>query len=422
MSQRSQATRAVWLACFGIGLLFLARGAFLPYFFPIFEHLTRLSYGEISLLLNLYVFSQSLCAPLAGWYTDRTSVPTAVFTAILLGSLGFLVVLQAHTFALIALAMSAIGSGFVLGKIGFNTLLVDSSSQEELRRSIAGRAMILNLGSFAGNALALQVIEGLGYKPLVILLLAANFTLGIACLAPRIPAHTGHPTMKLGDLRTVIRNKPFLADSLRLFSIYVPYGCWGTIIPKYVIDLYGSKEPVRYIYLVSLCTLLGGSYAIGSWLAPKLYRWGFQWRWWTLVSLLCFCCGLLLLSLGGNRVLLGVAVAVFICGEILMTPCFAETAKTHAQAGKTGTYQGVLHVFEGGGRVVGSMTALAVYGWLQGSVLARFYWVIMAPAFLLFSGTIHWWAYRATRPASAGQVERAVTSSTGCVDADELEP
>jgi len=45
MSQRSQATRAVWLACFGIGLLFLALGAFLPYFFPIFEHLTRLSYG-----------------------------------------------------------------------------------------------------------------------------------------------------------------------------------------------------------------------------------------------------------------------------------------------------------------------------------------------------------------------------------------
>ena len=422
MTQRSQATRAVWLACFGIGLLFLARGALLPYFFPIFEHLTRLSYGEISLLLNLYVFSQSLCAPLAGWYTDRTSVPTAVGTAILLGSLGFLVVLQAQSFALFAPAMAAIGCGFVLGKIGFNTLLVDSSSQEELRRSIAGRAMILNVGSFAGNALALQVIEGFGYKPLVVLLLAANFTLGIAYLAPRIPAHTGHPTMKLGDLRTVIRNRPFMADSLRLFSIYVPYGCWGTIIPKYVIDLYGSKEPVRYIYLISLCTLLGGSYAIGSWLAPKLYRWGFQWRWWTLVSLFCFCCGLLLLSLGGNRVLLGVAVAVFICGEILMTPCFAETAKTHAQAGKTGTYQGVLHVFEGGGRVVGSMTALAVYGWIQGSVLAGFYWVIMAPVFLLFSSAIHWWAYRASRLSSANQAELWVPSSPVCVDSEALEP
>ncbi len=418
MSQRSQVTRAIWLAIFGIGLLFLARGAFLPYFFPIFEHLTRLSYGQISVLLNLYVFSQSMCAPLAGWYTDRTSVRTAVFTAILLGSLGFLGVLHTQGFALLAVAMAAVGSGFVLGKIAFNTLLVDNSSQEELRRSIAGRAMVLNLGSFAGNALALQMIEGLGYKSLVLLLLAANFTLGIAYLAPRLPVHTAHPAMKFTDLGTVIRNRAFLADSLRLFSIYVPYGCWGTIIPKYIIDLYGSKEPVRYIYLISLCTLLGGSYVIGSYLAPKLYRRGFQWRWWTLVSLLCFCCGLLLLSLGGNRILLGVAIAVFICGEILMTPCFAETAKTHAQSGKTGTYQGVLHVFEGGGRVLGSMTALAVYGWMQGSALARYYWVIMAPVFLLFSASIHWWAYRAARGSAAAHTEPAVPSSPVCADSD----
>jgi len=422
MSQRPQATRAVWVACLGIGLLFLARGAFLPYFFPIFEHLTRLSYGAISLLLNLYVFSQSVCAPLAGWFTDRTSVRTAVVTAISLGSFGFLVMLHTDAFALFAVAMAAVGAGFVLGKIAFNTLLVDSSSQDELRRSIAGRAMVLNLGSFAGNALALQIIEGFGYKPLVILLLAANFTLGIAYLAPRIPVHTGNPAINLGDLGTVIRNKAFLADSLRLFSIYVPYGCWGTIIPKYVIDLYGSTEPVRYIYLISLCTLLGGSYVIGSWLAPKFYRWGFQWRWWTLVSALCFCGGLLLLSFGGNRVLLGVAVAVFICGEILMTPCFAETAKTHAQAGKSGTYQGVLHVFEGGGRVLGAMTALAVYGCMQGSVLADFYWVIMAAAFLLFCLTLHWWAYRAARSFGAGQAPRPAISVPVCADSDQLDP
>jgi MFS family permease len=416
MSQRPQTTRAVWVACLGIGLLFLARGALLPYFFPIFEHLTRLSYGQISLLLNLYIFSQSVCAPLAGWFVDRTSVRTAVVTAISLGSMGLLVMLQCDAFPVLVVAMAAVGSGFVFGKIAFNTLLVDSSSQEELRRSIAGRAMILNLGSFAGNALALQIIEGLGYKPLVLVLLAINFTLGIAYLAPRTPLHATHPAMKMGDLGTVIRNKAFLADSVRLFSIYIPYGCWGTIIPKYVIDLYGSKEPVRYVYLVSLCTLLGGSYVIGSWLAPKFYRCGFQWRWWTLVSLCCFCGGLLLLSFGGNRLLLGVAVGVFICGEILMTPCFAETAKTHAQSGKSGTYQGVLHVFEGGGRVVGSMTALAVYGRVQGTVLAPYYWVIMATGFFLLSSTLHWWGYRAARLYRAFAEEQPAVSSPVCAD------
>jgi MFS family permease len=422
MSRGSSATRAVWVACLGIGLLFLARGAFLPYFFPVFEHLTRLSYGEISVLLNLYVFSQSVCAPLAGWYTDRTSVPAAVATAVGLGVAGFAIVLQTGAFVALAPALAFIGAGFVLGKIAFNTLLVDSSTQEELRRSIAGRAMILNLGSFAGNALALQVIEGIGYKPLVILLLAANFTLAVAFLAPRPAAHASHAEMKPSDFGEVVRNKAFLADSLRLFSIYVPYGCWGTIIPKYVIDLYGSKEPVRYIYLVSLCTLLGGSYVIGSRLAPRLYRWGFQWRWWTLVSMGCFCGGLLLLSFGANRLLLGVAVGVFICGEILMTPCFAETAKTHARSGKSGAYQGVLHVFEGCGRVVGSTTALAVYGWMKGTTLIGWYWAIMAPGFLLFSAAAHAWAYRASgRPETEVKEQPEPCPPAGPVP-EQLEP
>jgi predicted MFS family arabinose efflux permease len=422
MSERSQTTRAVWVACLGIGLLFMARGAFVPYFFPIFENLTDLSYGQISLLLNLYVFSQSVCAPLAGLYTDRTSVRTAVVTAIVLGSLGFLLVLHASAFALLAVAMAAIGSGFVLGKIAFNALLVDSCSHEELRRGIAGRAMVLNLGSFFGNALALQVIEGLGHKPLVLLLFAANFTLVVAFLAPRPPAHSGHPAMSFRDLAGVVRNKAFMLDTLRLFSIYVPYGCWGTIIPKYVIDVYGSEEPVRYIGFVSLCTYLGGSYFIGSWLAPKFYRWGFQWRWWTVVCGLCYCGGLLLLCFAANAVVLAAAIAVFICGEILMTQCFAETAKRHAQAGKSGTYQGVLHVFEGGGRVVGSMTALAAYGWMQGSVLADYYWLIMAPSFFLFSATLHGWAYRKARRLGEPETAQPAVAASVCIDTDEFEP
>jgi MFS family permease len=424
MSQRQNAVRAAWVACLGIGLLFLARGAFLPYFFPIFENLTKLSYGRIALLLNLYVFSQSVCAPLAGWFTDRTSVRTAVITSIALGSCGFLLMLHTAAFALFTVAMLGIGAGFVLGKIAFNTLLVDSSSQEDLRRNIAGRAVILNVGSFAGNALALQVIESLGHKPLVLLLLAANFTLAIVYLAPRPPVHAAHAPIQIADLAGVLRNRPFIADGLRLFSIYVPYGCWGTIIPKYVIDLYQSEEPVRFIGFVSLCTYLGGSFIIGSWLAPGLYRRGFQGRWWTIVCAVCYCGGLLLLSFAGNRVLLATAIAVFICGEILMTQSFAETAKAHSQAsgGKSGMYQGILHVFEGGGRVLGSMTALAVYGWLHGSVLVGYYWVIMVAGFALFCSIFHWWCYRAAKRYGTREAIPPTTTIPGGADANQFEP
>ena len=39
MRSGGESSKAIWLVCVGIGLLFLARGAFLPYFFPIFENL-----------------------------------------------------------------------------------------------------------------------------------------------------------------------------------------------------------------------------------------------------------------------------------------------------------------------------------------------------------------------------------------------
>ena len=46
---RSESTIAIWLVCVGIGLLFLARGAFQPYIFPLFENLEGLSYPELRL-------------------------------------------------------------------------------------------------------------------------------------------------------------------------------------------------------------------------------------------------------------------------------------------------------------------------------------------------------------------------------------
>src|SRR5205823_7845140 len=85
-------TLAIWLVCVGIGLLFMARGAFQPYIFPLFEHLGPLSYAQIATILNGYVLAQSICAPLAGWYTDRTSVKVALATSIIFGVASFVII------------------------------------------------------------------------------------------------------------------------------------------------------------------------------------------------------------------------------------------------------------------------------------------------------------------------------------------
>src|SRR5712672_614080 len=123
-------TAAIWLVCVGIGLLFLARGAFQPYIFPLFEHLGNLSYPQIAGLLNGYVLAQSVCAPLAGWYTDRTSVRVALATSILFGLASFLVISSSPGFLLSTVAVFVAGLAFVLGKIALNTILVLHSSAE----------------------------------------------------------------------------------------------------------------------------------------------------------------------------------------------------------------------------------------------------------------------------------------------------
>src|SRR6476469_364790 len=92
MRSERESKTAIWLVCIGIGLLFLARGAFQPYFFPLFENLAGLPYAQIALLLNGYVIAQSVCAPLAGWFADRTSTRIALATSILFGLCGFLMI------------------------------------------------------------------------------------------------------------------------------------------------------------------------------------------------------------------------------------------------------------------------------------------------------------------------------------------
>src|SRR6266550_1031764 len=151
MRFRSESAMAVWLVCVGIGFLFLARGAFQPYIFPLFENLEGLSYAQIALLLNGYVMAQSMCAPVAGWYTDRTSIRFALGTSMVFGLGSFLLISTRPGFALSRIAVFVAGLAFVLGKIALNTILVLHSSAETLRRSVAKRATLLNLGSFLGN-------------------------------------------------------------------------------------------------------------------------------------------------------------------------------------------------------------------------------------------------------------------------------
>ena len=189
-------------------------------------------------------------------------------------------------------------------------------------------------------------------------------------------------------MKVLCRNRGFLADSLRRFAMVLPYGCWGTIIPKYVIDQYQSKT-VWIVSLTSVCTTVIGAHFLAVYLSAMLYRRGFKWEWWSMVSVILYCIGLLLLMFASHPVMLPIAIAIFICGEVLMTPCFDETAKKHSAEAGMGTCMGLLHLVDGAGRMLGSAFALAVYGWMRTSTRASLYWPVVVGVFLIVSTALH---------------------------------
>jgi MFS family permease len=409
---RSESTLAIWLVCVGIGLLFLARGAFQPYIFPLFENLGGMSYAQIALLLNGYVLAQSVCAPLAGWYTDGTSVRVALATSIVSGLGSFLVISTSPGFAVSAIAVFVAGLAFVLGKIALNALLVLHSSPEILRRSVAKRATLLNLGSFFGNSIAYQTIARVGYHAHAVLLAVLYLPLAIGLAAPAAPSAAETPrTWGMENLKKLCRKREFLADSLRRFAMVLPYGCWGTIIPKYVIDQYHSNKPVWIVSLTSVCTTVIGAHFLAVYVSAHLYRRGFKWEWWSMTSVMFYCAGLLLLMFAPHPVMLPLAIVVFICGEVLMTPCFDETAKKHSTAAGMGICLGLLHLVDGFGRMIGAAFALAVYGVMKGSPRTELYWPIVVGAFLGTCILLHIVAFAIARKA------QAEVSQARCVEA-----
>jgi MFS family permease len=385
-----ESTLAIWIACVGIGMLFLARGAFQNYISPLFAHLGGFSFTQIAWLVTGYGLAQSVCAPLAGWLADRTSTRFALGTSVVCGVASFFVIAHSPGFAISLIAVLFVGFAFILGKISFNTILVLHSNSDSLRRSVAKRATLLNLGSFAGNSLAQYTTSvGFAFHAVVLGLLYLPLSIGmIARPAPSLAKPS--KTFDLTNVKLLCRNQRFLADALRRFALTLPYGCWGTVIPIYVIDQHGgSIGPVWTISLTSLCTTVFGAHFLAVYLSAKLYRRGFKWEWWSMTSVFFYCTGLVLLVFAKSPIMLPIAVIVFICGEVLMTPCFDETAKKHSGEATMATCMGLLHLVDGLGRWLGAAFALAVYGYMKDSPYAGWYWTVVAGSFLFVSGTLH---------------------------------
>lgn len=381
----SVGNRNIAISCGCLCLLFMARGAINPYFFPIYERLTDFSYYQIALLLNVYMCIQAIASPLTGKIADTFNVTRVVFVFLALYIIALLVPICNTNFLINILAILLLGTCLIALKNTLFSVIINNVSTEKLRRTIAIRSMLVNIGSYTGNTIALYAIIAYGAKQHLMIIMVMLLIIGALFSFKKVDSIklTNKNSIK-GKYGDIWKDRGFISDALYFFAAMLPYGCWGTIIPKYVIDTYSSEAPIVYIYGISVSTTLICSYFINSAVIRTLYKRGFKWTWCKWLACLLFLIGLCILTYCKNYMYLGIAVFIFILGEILIMPYSDELAKKYTDKGKgeTGAYLGILGLFSGAAILAGSTIALTIYGIVKDNIYRDYFWFIMLVVYI----------------------------------------
>lgn len=384
------------IVCLGMGLLYFVRGSYLPYFFPVYQDLTPLNYDQISLLLIFFFAVQTVIPPfIGGLHTSKHRAKILSFGSILILLFGFAILLLKPSFLGALLSVLLIGSAIISLKNILYTLMLEGVKGHYLRKMAAIRTTVMNVGSFLGNISTLGLLAFLGTRLhifFIIFILCVFGGLIFLNFTKKDKTDVTFVQKKKIDFIGPWKNKSFIAETILLFAIIIPDGCWGTIIPKYLIDLYQSNQLLAFIYGISLTTILLFSYPLNSWLSKKLSENSFQLSRLKWLALILFLTGLSLFSFSYNKIILGFAVLLVILAEIIIIPCYDETVKKHAgEPSQIGSYYGVLNLFDGSARIIGATISLTLYGFIKETELLGSFWILVVGIFsviLLFASLI----------------------------------
>lgn len=375
---------AIAAACFSSGLLFMARGGYMPYFFPLYEGVSDLDYASIAILLNIYLAANSIGSPFVGTLIDRLAPLPAALLAIGVNGLTFLVTLYAPFFWSLAVSVALLGATFTMGRVAFNKILIGASTDESLRRSVSIRAMLMTGGSFIGNLVAAYLADK-GHAPtqlafVYMILLAAWI---VSLVGASVSAQDGEEKQPFWSLLpNAIRNRHFLLDLGRLFTALLPYGCWGTVIPKFVLDEFNDVAVLPIMYACSTTTIVGLTYVFNQGAAAWLHERGFPKTAWPYLAAALFIMGLTFIACADNIILLCLGSIAFGLGEVVFTPCMDEAVKRNSDKHSSGTYIGLVQLTEGGARLLGSAFSLTIYGIFASTNFAHFTWPIIIVVFV----------------------------------------
>jgi MFS family permease len=381
-----------------IATLYFLRGTFLPYIFQVIQSLSTLSFIQIGAGLTLFTIFQAATGPLAGSLLSarnsggvRTLIPALLIA--ITGLTGLLKYTQISPKIGWSLLLAVLGISFTTLRIGFNTCLLRNTATENVRRVVSLRATVLNVGAFIGTVLSSYTIDKTGIELHAAVTLSAFLALHVGLLMVTKDEQTS-PDQSQGlvpttSLKEALSNRSFWSEALVLLAVYIRYGCWGTIIPKFAIDLYGSNAPVRWISATSLVTIIAFTFVFNALVTKKFGNLGKNFSLWPILSIVFFQISFLMLGFASNPAMLVAACFVFEAGEIFFTPLADISARRHLNGKYIGVYLGVLCLVDGIGRAIGGWVAFHIYDlFSKGSAGIQrpvTFWLTTAGALLVLS-------------------------------------
>ncbi len=319
--------------------------------------------AQVGLILTVYALAQFLFTPLLGSLSDRFGRKPVIIGSLLIEALSF--ALTALSGALWMLLAARFIGGMGASNIGTaQAVVADTTPPEKRARGMGLIGASIGLGFVIGPAVG-GALSGIGAALpfwVAMAVALANAALALALLPETRKARSGAATKArvapLAGWRRTLRD-PALARLVTINLLFtLAFTAMETVFPLFTQQAYGwmARENGYIFTYVGMIVVLTQGGLVGQ-IVRRIGE-----RATMILGLGLLAVGLLLLPLGTALWALLVALALLSAGDGAVTPSSSALLSFAAPEDAQGATLGVAQGMAGLGRVIGPVTAGALYG------------------------------------------------------------
>jgi MFS family permease len=261
----------LFIVLFSLNLLNYIDRQVLYAVFPLIKEDLSLSDFQLGTFASVFIITYLLCAPVIGFFADRSSRTKWVGLTACLWSMATLGCASAYHYVTLLISRSFIG----VGEAGFTAiaqpLLAEQYPKEKHSSVLALFGLAFPLGSALGYMIGGMVGHHWGWRLAFILAGIPGVFLGLYALTKlkdtRILPATASALPRLSNYLTLLKNKPFLWVCLAQAMITFLIGGFAAWVPMYL-HRYLQMDPAQAGFVMGILIIVSG--ACGTYLGGKL--------------------------------------------------------------------------------------------------------------------------------------------------------